>query len=121
MLLDQFKKGSKMKVILERETYLANTDILVRVYENQSSYYKEEEQCVGEILFRPKLQREHIYFSAPFPRGLVEAIDKAFEKIVGDYIIQISNELPYQIGVLTSCDEHFDIRLKNSTLLTKEQ
>ena len=110
-----------MKVILENETYLANADILVRVYENQASDCREGEQCVGDILFRPKLQREHIYFTAQFPRGLVEAIDKAFEKIVGDYTIQISNELPYKIGVLTSCDEHFDIRLKNSTLLTKQK
>ena len=110
-----------MKVILEKETYLANADILVRVYENQLSYCTEEEQFVGEILFRPKLQRENIYFSAPFPRGLVEAIEKVFEKIVGDYTIQISNELPYKVGVLTSCDEHFDLRLKNSTLFTKER
>ena len=110
-----------MEFILENETYLANADILVRVYENQLSYCTEEEQCVGEILFRPKLQREHIYFSAPHPRGLVEAIGKAFEKIVGDYTVQISNELPYKLGVLTSCDEHFDIRLKNSTLFTKER
>ena len=110
-----------MKIILENETYLASADILVRVYENQASDCREEEQCVGDILFRPKLQRENIYFSAPHPRGLVEAIGKVFEKIVGDYTIQISNELPYQIGVLTSCGEHFDIRLKNSTLLTKQK
>ena len=108
-----------MKVILENETYLANADILVRVYENQLSDCGEEEQCVGDILFRPKLRRENIYFSAQYPRGLVEAIEEAFEKIVGNYTVQISNELPYKVGVLTSCDEHFYLRLKNSTLLTK--
>ena len=110
-----------MEFILEKETYLPNADILVRVYENQASDCIEEEQCVGDILFRRGLQRDAIHFSAQYPRGLVAAIEKSFEKIVGDYTVQISNELPDAIGVLTSCDEHFDLRLKNSALFTKER
>ena len=110
-----------MEFILEKETYLPNADILVRVYENQASDCREEEQCVGEILFRHELQIDNIYISAQYPRGLVAAIEKYFERIVGDYTVQIANELPNAIGILTSCDEHFDLRLKNSTLFTKER
>ena len=110
-----------MEFILESETYLPNVDILLRVYENQAGNHSEEEQCVGEILFHPKLKRDDIYFSAQYPRGLVTAIERAFEKIVGEYTVQISNELPSVIGALTSCDTHFELRLKNSTLFTKER
>ena len=110
-----------MKFIIEKEIYLPNADILVRVYENQARDCREEEQCVGEILFSLELQRDNIYISAQYPRGLVAAIEKSFERIVGDYTVQISNELPNAIGVLTSCDEHFYLRLKNSALFTKER
>ena len=110
-----------MRFIVQQAPYLENADILVRVYENQSRHHDEKEQCVGEILFRPKMKREHIRFTAWLPRGLVEAIKKHFSAIKGDYTVQIANELPDNIGVLTSCRENFDVRLRNEFLTPNNQ
>lgn len=102
-----------MKIVLTHDgKYLPDIDILVRVYESQVNC-DEKEQCCGEILFKPYLNRQHIRFTSWLPRGLVEAINLYFKDISGDYFVQISNELPDNIGVLTSCSENFDIRLKN--------
>jgi len=107
-----------MKFILTKgEPYLKETDILVRVYEAQCEG-SEKEQCVGEVLFRSHLDRDPIRFTAWLPRGLVSAIKHAFESIKGDFTVQISNELQDQIGVLSSCQENFDVRLRKEFLST---
>jgi len=101
-----------MKFILTKgEAYLNDADVLVRVYDAQCKT-DEESQCCGDILFRPKMNRENIQFSAALPRGLVKGIKHHLDNIKGDYIVQISNELPEQIGILTNCSDNFDIRLK---------
>jgi hypothetical protein len=96
--------------------YRDDAQILVRVYENQQRGCEEKEQCAGEILFRPKLGRDHIRFTSWLPRGLVEAIKTHFADIRGDFLVQISNELPDCIGVLTSCRANFEVRLRNEFL-----
>lgn len=108
-----------MKYVMQDTPYMDNADILVRVYENQSSRSGENEQCVGEILFRPELKREHIRFTSRLPRGLIEAIKWHLKGIIGDYIVQIANELPDNIGVLTSCRDNFNIRLQKEFSETK--
>ncbi len=110
-----------MKYVVTQAPYLEEADILVRVYENQQEDANEKEQCVGEILFRPKLHREHIRFTAWLPRGLVEAIKEHFATIQGDYTVQIANELPDTIGILTSCRENFDARLRNEFLALNDK
>jgi len=110
------EEGKAMKFILTKgEPPLKEADILVRVYEAQGES-SEKEQCVGEVLFRSRLNRDHIRFTAWLPRGLVSAIKNAFKSIKGNFTVQISNELPDQIGALTSCQENFDIRLRNEFL-----
>ena len=103
-----------MEYIIQQHPYRQDTDILIRVYENQQENHDEKSQCVGEILFRPHLQIEHIRFTAWLPYGLVEAIIEQLNYMQGkDYTVQIANELPYKIGVLTSCYENFDVRLRS--------
>lgn len=104
-----------MKFILSGPPYRKKADILVRVYEAQRET-DEKSQCVGEIRFRPRLKREPVQFTAWLPRGLVAALKKEFAEIKGNYTVQISNELPGEIGVLTSCGRDFDWSLRNEFL-----
>lgn len=105
-----------MKFILTKgEPYLKEADVLVRVYEAQCEV-PEKEQCAGEVLFRARLNRAAVRFTAWLPRGLVAGIGKAFKFVKGDFTVQVSNELPDQIGVLTGCQESFDVRLRNEFL-----
>jgi hypothetical protein len=104
-----------MKFILMNSDYLNEADIIVRVYETQRAV-SEKEQCAGEILFHPRISKSNVRFTAWLPRGLVEGIKNAFKTISGNFTVQISNELPDQIGVLTSCREHFDTRLRSEFL-----
>jgi hypothetical protein len=82
-------------------------DILIRVYESQNPNVPESDQIVGEVLFKDK---PHIRASAWLPKGIAEFINSELLKIEDkNYNIHISNELPYQVGVLTSCKENFDL------------
>ena len=103
-----------MKIIYENyETNPLECDILVRVYANQSAdFIPEKDAFVGEVLFKPYVGQEHVRFAAEFPRGLAAGIEDTLSHVMGEWTIQISNELPAQVGDLTSCDEHFDTRIK---------
>lgn len=102
-----------MKYIIQQSPYRKDADILIRVYGNQQGNHDEKSQCVGEILFRQHLQIDHIRFTSWLPRGLVDAITEQLNYMQGkDYTVQIANELPDTIGVLTSCRDNFELRLR---------
>lgn len=95
-----------------------NCDILARVYKNQNINCKEEEQIACEVLFK---DREHERAIAWLPKGASNFISKVIEKIEKKgYIIHISNELDYNVGVLTSCKENFDISIKKDLKLCQQ-
>lgn len=109
-----------MKIIQQGEPYLPSANILVRVYDNQSNEFVPEARLfVGEILFREKLNRDPIGFSAQFPRGLVEFLKLHLPRIAKELpneTIQVANEIPNQVDHLTSCREAFDIRFNRELL-----
>ena len=92
-------------------------DILCRVYENQSqSYWRsanrdESEQICVEVLFARKTfpRKRHKRASVWMPIGAAEFMIKNIKKYICVYKIAICNELPNQVGFLTSCRESFDI------------
>jgi len=86
-----------------------DADILVRVYENQNEKFSENEQCVGEVLFKKHLGIEHERFTSWLPRGCSNAIVQVLKK--NEHLkvkVGISNEFGYNLGVLTSVSENFD-------------
>ena len=86
-----------------------DADILVRVYENQSENYSENEQCVGEVLFKKHLGINHVRFTSWLPRGCANAIVQTLKKYEHLNVkVGISNEFDYKLGVLTSVSENFD-------------
>lgn len=87
-----------------------NCDVLIRVYNSQTEHPKEEEQIVGELLFKDK---PHQRCTAWLPKGVANFISQELIKIKNETLrIHISNELPFQVGVLTSCKQNFDISIK---------
>ncbi len=104
-----------MKVYWKKNDYDADIDVLVRVYDNQKTHNIEKELFVGEILFKPHLNREHLGYAAEYPRGLAEAITKALSELKdNDWKVQISNEIPSTVEHLNFCDEHFENRFKQN-------
>lgn len=97
-------------------------DILCRVYENQSqSYWRsrnrdEKEQICVEVLFArrtfPNIKHKRACVWVPLGAAqfIIENIKNYFYN--DKYNIAICNELPNQVGILTSCSECFDIALK---------
>ena len=94
--------------------YFESIDCLVRVYPNQSPNHTDQDAFCGEVLFKPHVGIEHAQFTAPYPRGLAEACSQVLLDITTPLDVQVSNELPYTVGCLTSCDQHFDIRFKDA-------
>ena len=92
-------------------------DILCRVYENQSqSYWRsynrdESEQICVEVLFAtkifPGIKSKQAY--AWVPLGAAQFIIENIKDYINNYNIAVCNELPNQVGILTSCRECFDI------------
>lgn len=103
-----------LKIVLTHNSeYLKEAKVLVRVYENQNPEAPEKEQVVGEVLFRNPSTEEPVCFTAWLPRGLAHGVVEALRKYAQkEWVVQVSNELPYQVGVLTSCIENFDNVLK---------
>lgn len=102
-----------MTIIKKDFTYDDDIDVLIRVYDNQSSTFDEKEQICSEVLFKPYLNKEHERFTSWLPRGAVNAIVQVLNSLKdNDLKIQISNELPNNVGVLTSCRENFDNSLE---------
>lgn len=95
-------------------------DILCRVYENQSqSYWKnsnrdEHEQICVEVLFSRKIfpNIKHKQGCVWMPLGAAQFIIENIKDYIYNYNIAICNELPNQVGVLTSCRECFDTALE---------
>ena len=92
-------------------------DILCRVYENQSqSYWRsdnrdESRQICVEVLFASKTfpDIENNRATTWSPLGSAQFIIENIKNYIYKYNIAVCNELPYQVGVLTSCRECFDI------------
>ena len=105
-----------MKFVFQNEDYRNDVDILVRAYENQSTSPKDSELFLGEVLMSDNMPDEYknVRFSAPFPRGIVEGVEKTLKSIDGRFTVQVSNEIPAIVGRLTSCNEHFDIRMRQA-------
>ena len=106
-----------MQITKQRGDYLSDIDVLVRAYDNQLGTDNEKELFVGEVLFKPHMNREHERFTAPFPRGIVEGIIGVLKTINGKAKVQVSNEIPDTVGHLTSCAFHFDERFKQGESL----
>jgi hypothetical protein len=103
----------KITIIVRPGAYRKNNDVLVRAYENQEERPEEEEQCVGEVLFR---DREPVRFTARFPRGIAAAVMGELSELRDKPLkVQISNEFPSTVGILTSCPENFDGALKRES------
>lgn len=92
-------------------------DIVCRVYENQSqSYWRsrnrdEKEQICVEVLFATKTfpDIKNKGATAWLPLGAAQFIIENITDYIYKYNIAVCNELPNQVGVLTSCRENFDI------------
>jgi hypothetical protein len=99
-----------MKLIFNYNYNTRNdADILVRVYENQNEKFPENEQCVGEVLFKKHLGIDHERFTSWLPRGCANAIVQILKKNEQlDVSVGISNEFDSNLGVLTSVSENFD-------------
>lgn len=90
-----------------------DANILVRVYENQNEKFSENEQYVGEVLFKKHLGINHERFTSLLPRGCSNAIVQILKKHEHLNVkIGITNEFRYNLGVLTSVSENFDGALK---------
>lgn len=97
-------------------------DILCRVYENQDPSYwcsanrDESKQISVEVLFARRTfpRKRHKRASVWMPLGAADFIIKNLIKkdYISNYNIAICNELPNQVGFLTSCRECFDIALE---------
>lgn len=91
-------------------------DILCRVYENQSQSYwrsanrNENEQICVEVLFACKTfpDAENKQATCWLPIGAAQFMIENIKDYIDKYNIAVCNELPYQVGVLTSCRENFD-------------
>ena len=98
-----------MKILRKNNVYDKDTDILVRVYENQDPNHGEKEQIASEVLFKEHCNHDHERFTSWLPRGAVVAIVQVLNNLPkNNYKVQISNELPNEVGVLTSCRDNFD-------------
>ena len=92
-------------------------DIVCRVYENQSqSYWRsrnrdEKEQICVEVLFATKTfpDIKSKGATAWLPLGAAQFMIENIKDYINNYNIAICNELPNQVGVLTSCRENFDM------------
>ena len=92
-------------------------DIVCRVYENQSqSYWRsrnrdEKEQICVEVLFATKTFPgvKGKAATAWLPIGAAQFMIENIKDYIYKYNIAVCNELPNQVGVLTSCRENFDI------------
>ena len=90
-----------------------DVDILVRVYENLDKHATEQEQCVGEVLFKKHLGIEHERFTSWLPRGCSNEIVQILKRHQDlDVKVGITNEFSSTLGVLTSVAENFDGDLK---------
>lgn len=111
-----------MKLVrVENEKY-DGLDILMRVYKNQNpDYWKheetrdEKEQICGEVLFSQSITEDisDCYFpnkiQAWLPRGIAYQFAVSIATLENyNVVVGVSNELDYQVGVLTSCRENFD-------------
>jgi hypothetical protein len=104
---------------MENKIVLSNdyngADILVRVYDNQDEYYKEDEQIVCEVLFKDREPRRAKSWlpkgASNFIAGVLKPLPKEGKTII------ISNELPLNVGVLTSCKLNFDNSIKKDLSL----
>lgn len=102
-----------MEILYQNNEYAPDIDVLVRAYPNQSEDVDDDKAFAGEVLFKPHMQREHVRFTAPFPRGLAEGAAKTLGELKNLGVkIQVSNELPGTVGQLNYCNQHFDIRFK---------
>ena len=102
-----------MKIIRKDMVYRKDIDILARVYENQDvANQNEQEQICFDILFKPHLAIQHIRGTAWLPRGAVAGIVEALNIVNAEgennYLVQISNELPDDVGALTHCRQNFN-------------
>lgn len=103
-----------MDIILEDKHYLDDVDVLVRVYENQNPSRDEKSQVSVEVLFRNGLGIENHRATAWLPRGAaVFAVMKLKEFGKPGMKVQVANELPDNIGVLTSCRENWQNALES--------
>lgn len=112
-----------MNIIFKDYDYQDNIHVLVRTYENQAKKYKADEQCAAEILFLPELEITHLYCVSWLPHGCVKFIKEKLVPIINtardkglNWNIQVSNELPDQLGVSTDCHKEFTIRFTNEVL-----
>jgi hypothetical protein len=103
-----------MKIIKKDYEYLKDIDVLIRVYENQQpGICEEKDQICSEILFKEHTGQDHLRFTSWLPRGAVNAIVSNLNKFAKKkWKAQLSNELPSEVGVLTSCRENFDNSLE---------
>ena len=105
-------KCNRNIILLKTTDYPTDLDVLVRVYENQNYQCDENQQCIGEILFKSHVGLEHIRMKAWLPKGIASGIvEELVANIPPDSNLKIgiSNEFPDQVGVLTSCHKNFDI------------
>ena len=92
-------------------------DIVCRVYENQSqSYWRsrnrdEKEQICVEVLFATKTFPDIKSKGACVwvPLGAAQFMIENIKDYINNYNIAVCNELPNQVGILTSCRECFEI------------
>lgn len=98
-----------MKVIITRNGagYLPEAQVLCRAYDNQGDNPPEDRQCVGDVLFRDGINLKPQFITALLPRGVAKGFAQALRKMRGDFTVQIANEFPPVVGVLTSCPENF--------------
>ena len=86
------------------------------MYENQSqSYWRsanrdENKQICVEVLFScktfPDGENKQVY--AWLPIGAAQFMIENIKDYIDKFYFAVCNELPYQVGVLTSCRENFD-------------
>jgi hypothetical protein len=106
-------------------------DILCRTYRNQDPDYWRNplrdvnEQICVEVMFSARLNMDPNIFRATceFPRGAAAFIAQHIKPYKGkDMKIAINNELYETVGVLTSCREHFDKRMRQEIdAMTKQK
>ena len=100
-----------MEIKMKNEKVYKNSNVLVRIYENQNPNREEDEQIVGDIYFKD--DRSPVFFKAWLPQGALEAIKTNINKycIESDKIC-IDNQLPNIVGVLTSVKTNMDLLLQ---------
>ena len=108
-----------MNIVRKNHEYLSDIDVLVRVYDNQSEKHTEQEQIACEVLFKPHVGLQHQQVTSWLPRGAVHFVVGVLNQLRDrDLKVQISNELPDNVGVLTSCRENFENAREWDDLIT---